>query len=145
MSMQTIILLIAIGLLAGMLSGLVGIGGGIIIVPSLVFFLGFSQKLAQGTSLGVLLLPVGILAVWQFYKAGYVDVKSIWIISGAFLIGGFFGSKIALALPQETVKKIFGVFLLLIALKMIFLDKAAKANKDTAILEQLSSKHISAD
>ncbi|GAC1386257.1 MAG: hypothetical protein NVSMB45_15920 [Ginsengibacter sp.] len=145
MSMQTIILLIAIGLLAGMLSGLVGIGGGIIIVPSLVFFLGFSQKLAQGTSLGVLLLPVGILAVWQFYKAGYVDVKSIWIISGAFLIGGFFGSKIALALPQETVKKIFGVFLLLIALKMIFLDKPAKANKDTAILEQLSSKHISAD
>ena len=143
--MQTIILLIAIGLLAGMLSGLVGIGGGIIIVPSLVFFLGFSQKLAQGTSLGVLLLPVGILAVWQFYKAGYVDVKSIWIISGAFLIGGYFGSKIALALPQETVKKIFGVFLLLIALKMIFLDKTTKANKDTAILEQLSSKHISAD
>ena len=143
--MQTIILLIAIGLLAGMLSGLVGIGGGIIIVPSLVFFLGFSQKLAQGTSLGVLLLPVGILAVWQFYKAGYVDVKSIWIISAAFLIGGFFGSKIALALPQETVKKIFGVFLLLIALKMIFLDKATKASKETAILEQLSSKHISAD
>lgn len=145
MSMQTLILLIAIGLLAGMLSGLVGIGGGIIIVPSLVFFLGFSQKLAQGTSLGVLLLPVGILAVWQFYKAGYVDVKSIWIISGAFLIGGFFGSKIALALPQDTVKKIFGVFLLLIALKMIFLDKEVKANKETAALEQLSSKHASAD
>ena len=127
-----IILLIVIGLVAGMLSGLVGIGGGIIIVPSLVFFLGFSQKLAQGTSLGVLLLPVGILAVMQFYKAGYVDVKTVWIVSIAFLIGGFFGSKIALSLPQDTVRKIFGAFLLLIALKILFFDKNTTNLKETA-------------
>ena len=128
--MQTIILLIVIGLIAGMLSGLVGIGGGIIIVPSLVFFLGFSQKLAQGTSLGILLLPVGILAVMQFYKAGYVDIKTVWIVSIAFLIGGYFGSKVALFLPQDTVKKIFAIFLLVIAVKMLFFDKKVLSEKE---------------
>lgn len=130
--MQTIILLIAIGFVAGMLSGLVGVGGGIIIVPSLVFFLGFSQKLAQGTSLGILLLPVGVLAVMQFYKAGFVDVKTVWIVSIAFLLGGFFGSKIALALPQDTVRKLFGVFLILIAIKILFFDTSTKTLKETA-------------
>ena len=131
MSLQTILLLIVIGLAAGMLSGLVGIGGGIIIVPALVFFLGFSQKLAQGTSLGILLLPVGILAVLQFYKAGYVDVKTVWIVSAAFLLGGYFGSKIALVLPQDTVRKIFGFFLLLIAIKIIFFEKGGSKGKDS--------------
>src|ERR1700712_5976830 len=98
MAMQTILILLLIGIVAGVLSGLIGIGGGIIIVPSLILFLGFSQKLAQGTSLGILLLPVGILAVLQFYKEGYVDVRSTIIISLGFLAGGFFGSKIALSL-----------------------------------------------
>ncbi len=84
MQIQTIIILILIGLGAGILSGLIGIGGGIIIVPSLIFFLGFSQKMAQGTSLGILLLPIGILAVLQFYKAGYVDVKTVWLVALGF-------------------------------------------------------------
>lgn len=126
MSVQTILILILIGIAAGVLSGMVGIGGGIIIVPSLIFFLGFSQKMAQGTSLGILLLPIGILAVLQFYKAGYIDMRTVWVVALGFLAGSYFGSKIALSLPQETVKKIFAVFLILIALKMLFIDKAKK-------------------
>ena len=123
MSLQMIIILLLVGLAAGILGGLVGIGGGIIIVPSLIYFLGFSQKEAQGTSLGILLLPVGIFGVLQFYKAGYVDMRSAWLVSFGFLAGSYFGSKIALSLPQETVKKIFAILMILIALKMLFLDK----------------------
>lgn len=123
MNMQTIIILILVGIAAGMLSGLVGVGGGIIIVPALVFFLGFSQKMAQGTSLGILLLPVGILGLIQYYKQGYVDLKVVLIISLAFLFGSYFGSKIALKLPQDTIRKIFAVFMILIAVKLLFFDK----------------------
>ncbi len=126
MTIQTIIILIVIGLAAGMLSGLVGIGGGLIIVPALVFFLGLSQKMAQGTSLGILLLPIGLLAVFQYYKAGYIDIKIVWLVALGFLAGGFFGSKIALSLPQDTVKKIFAIVLVIIAVKMLFIDKKAK-------------------
>lgn len=117
--MTTIIILLCIGLMAGVLSGMVGVGGGIIIVPALVYFLSMTQHQAQGTSLAVLLLPVGIFAVFNYYKAGYVDIKSTLIIASTFLIGGFFGSKIAIAIDQNTVKKIFGVILLLVAFKMI--------------------------
>lgn len=123
MDMQTIMILVAIGICAGLLSGLVGVGGGIIIVPALVFFLGFSQKMAQGTSLGILLLPVGILGVMQFYKQGYIDFKVVGIISLAFLFGSYFGSRIALSLPQEIVKKIFACLMILIAVKLLFFDK----------------------
>jgi uncharacterized membrane protein YfcA len=133
MTIQTILILIVIGIVSGLLSGLVGIGGGIIIVPALVLFLGFSQKMAQGTSLGILLLPVGMLAVMQFYKAGFVDVKTVWLVALGFIAGGYFGSKVALSLPQETVKKIFAIMLLLIAFKMLFIDKKAK---DTTITEE---------
>lgn len=123
MDIQLIIILLLIGLAAGMLSGLVGVGGGIIIVPCLVYFLGFSQKMAQGTSLGILLLPIGILGVMQFYKQGYIDMRVVVIISLAFLAGSYFGSKWALTLSQENIKKIFAVMMLLISLKMLFLDK----------------------
>ena len=126
MDTQTILILILIGIGAGMLSGLVGVGGGIIIVPALVFFLGFSQKLAQGTSLGILLLPVGILGVLQFYKQGYINLNVVWVISAAFLFGSYFGSKIALSLPQETAKKIFAILMIIIAVKLLFFDKQKK-------------------
>lgn len=131
MDMQTILILIIVGICAGMLSGLVGVGGGIIIVPALVFFLAFSQKMAQGTSLGILLLPVGILGVMQYYKQGYIDMRVVVIISIAFFFGSYFGSKIALNLPQETVKKVFAVFMLIIAIKMLFFDKPKKSTATT--------------
>ena len=123
MDMQTMMFLILVGIAAGMLSGLVGVGGGIVIVPALVFILGFSQKMAMGTSLGILLLPVGILGVIQYYKQGYVDIRVVVIISAAFLVGSYFGSKIALSLPNEIIKKIFAVFMIIIAIKLLFFDR----------------------
>lgn len=125
MDIQTLIILVLIGVLAGMLGGMVGVGGGIIIVPALVFFLGFSQKMAQGTSLGILLLPVGLLGVIQYYKQGYVDLRIVLIISVGFFLGSLFGSKLALSLSQETMKKIFAVILILVAIKMLFFDRKA--------------------
>ena len=142
MSWHVIIVLLLIGLAAGILGGLVGIGGGIIIVPSLIYFLGFTQKEAQGTSLGILLLPIGILGVLQFYKAGYVDMRTVWLVSFGFLVGSYFGSKIALSFPQETVKKIFAILMILIALKMLFLDKKKedKAVEDATTINTLFDK-----
>ncbi|MEO6188674.1 MAG: sulfite exporter TauE/SafE family protein [Ginsengibacter sp.] len=126
MSTHVIVVLLLIGLAAGILGGLVGVGGGIVIVPALIYFLAFSQKAAQGTSLGILLLPIGILGVWQYYKAGYVDMRIVWLVAGGFLLGSYFGSKIALALPQETVKKTFAILMILVAFKMLFIDKKLK-------------------
>lgn len=120
LTMTTIIILLCIGLVAGTLSGMVGIGGGIVIVPALVFFMGMSQHQAQGTSLAVLLLPVGILAVYYYYNAGYVDIKPSLIIALSFVVGGFVGSKIAISIDQNILKKVFGIFMLLLSLKMIF-------------------------
>jgi uncharacterized membrane protein YfcA len=123
MPIQTIVLLVIVGLLAGMLSGLVGLGGGVIIVPALVFLLGFSQHQAQGTSLGILLLPAGIFAVMNYYKKGYIDVKVVLLLFVGFLVGGYFGSKISLTLPEAMLKKVFAVALVLIAAKVLFFDK----------------------
>ena len=131
MNTTTIILLILIGLAAGFLSGLVGIGGGIIIVPALVLLLGFTQKQAQGTSLGIMLLPIGILAVIQYYKQGYLNVNYVLIVACAFVVGGFLGSKLALSLSDEKMKKVFAVILFLISFKMLFFDKAP--DKKTSI------------
>ena len=134
MSLTTFLLLILIGLAAGFLSGLVGIGGGVIIVPALVLFLGFSQKLAQGTSLGILLLPVGILAVIQYYKQGYLNVNFVAVVSISFILGSFLGSKLALSLSEEKMKKIFAIVMMLIAIKMLFFDKPkANTTKDPAV------------
>lgn len=123
MDIQTIIIIILVGIAAGMLGGMVGVGGGIIIVPALIYFLGFSQMEAQGTSLGLILLPVGILGVMQYYKQGHVDFRVVFILAAGFILGSLFGSKISLSLPQDTVKKIFASLLIIIAIKMIFFDK----------------------
>jgi uncharacterized protein len=130
MDIQTMLIIILVGIAAGILGGLVGVGGGIIIVPALVYFIGFSQKTAQGTSLGLIMLPVGILGVLQYYKQGHVDFKVVGILAIGFLLGSYFGSKIALSLPQETVKKIFAVLMIIIAIKMLFFDKEKKENAD---------------
>ncbi len=117
------LLIILIGLAAGLLSGLVGVGGGIIIVPALVFFLGFTQHEAQGTSLGILLLPAGIFAVMNYYKKGFIDLKVVLILFVGFVIGGYLGSKFSLNMSEATVKKIFAVVLVLIDGKMLLMDK----------------------
>lgn len=128
MDIQVIIILVIIGLCAGILGGLVGVGGGIIIVPALVYFLGFSQFKAQGTSLALIMFPVGILGVLQYYKQGHVDFYIVLVLAIGFLIGSFIGSKISLNLPQETIKKSFAVLMLLIAIKMLFFDKPAASS-----------------
>lgn len=118
MALSTLLMLILIGLLAGMLSGLVGIGGGIIMVP-LLLLLGFSQHQAQGTSLAVLVVPVTAVAVYNYYKEGFIDWKFAAIIAVFFVVGGYFGSKLAISIDQKMLKKIFGIVLLLVAGKMI--------------------------
>lgn len=123
MSASTIIGLLIIGLVAGLMSSMVGIGGGIVIVPSLVFILAMSQKTAQGTSLAMLLPPIGIMGVVQYYKSGYVDFKVAGILCLAFLGGSYLGGLLAVKMPDVILKKVFGGFLLLVALKYIFLDK----------------------
>jgi uncharacterized membrane protein YfcA len=125
MTLQLFLILSLIGLLAGILSGLIGVGGGIIIVPALVFFLGFTQKEAQGTSLGLLLLPIGILAVMNYYNKGLIDVKVVGIMAFAFLLGGFLGSKIALAISEEALKRIFAIVLFYTGFKMLGFDVIA--------------------
>lgn len=119
MSIQTIIILCLIGIVAGVLSGFVGIGGGVIIVPALVFFLGLTQHEAQGTSLALMLPPIGALAVWNYHKSGNINVKYALIIAVCFIVGGYLGSKISLSIAPEKVKKIFGIFMLFVALKLI--------------------------
>jgi uncharacterized protein len=131
MDIQMILMVIVVGIAAGMLGGMVGVGGGLIIVPALVYLMGFSQKTAQGTSLGLIMLPVGILGVLQYYKQGHVDFRVVGLLAVGFLIGSYFGSKVALRLPQDTVKKIFAVFMIIMAIKMLFLDKP-KTDKTTA-------------
>ena len=116
---ETIILLI-IGLTGGLVSGVLGIGGGIVIIPMLVGFLGYTQKDAQGTSLGLLLLPIGILAVMNYYKAGHIILKAVAIMVITFVIGSYISSLYAVNLPEGTLKKIFAIFLFLYALKLFF-------------------------
>ena len=140
MDIQTILIIIMVGIAAGILGGLVGVGGGIIIVPALVYFIGFSQKTAQGTSLGLIMLPVGILGVLQYYKQGHVDFKVVGILAVGFLIGSFFGSKVALSLSQETIKKLFAILMGLIAIKMLFFDKEVKAAEPTTTEKTVSTK-----
>ncbi|MBN9485018.1 MAG: permease [Bacteroidetes bacterium 43-93] len=120
MTPQTIIVLLLVGLVAGILSSMVGIGGGVVIVPSLVLILGMSQKLAQGTSLAMMLPPIGVLAVMNYYKQGFVDFKVGALLCLTFVIGSYFGSKLVLGLDTALVKKIFAVFLMIVAVKYFF-------------------------
>jgi uncharacterized membrane protein YfcA len=120
MSVTLILLIVALGLLTGFMAGMLGIGGGIIVIPALAIILGFTQQEAQGTSLAMMLPPVGIFAVINYYKAGHVDLKVAAILALFFIVGSIFGSKLAVKIPQDTLKKVFGIFLLLVAIKMLF-------------------------
>jgi uncharacterized membrane protein YfcA len=118
--MTSIILFILIGIIAGILSGMFGIGGGIIIVPALVYLCGFSQLKAQGTSLAILLPPVGIFAFIEYYKKGQVNLQAGALIVIFLVIGSVFGSKLAQNLPIDVMKKSFGILMFIISIKMIF-------------------------
>lgn len=120
MNLPQIILLLIVGLAAGFVSGSMGVGGGIVIVPALVFLLGFSQHEAQGTSLGVLVFPVVLLGAFQYYKNGYINIKVVLILAIAFVLGGYLGSLMAVHLPDRLLRKIFGFLVLAASLKMIF-------------------------
>jgi len=119
MSVSTFIILIVIGLLAGILSGLVGVGGGILMIPLLIIFLGLTQHEAQGTALFAMLPPIGILAAINYYKEGFVKWEYAIVIAFTFVIGGYLGSKLSLSLPPQVVRRIFGVIMLLGAIKLI--------------------------
>ncbi|MFZ1979044.1 MAG: TSUP family transporter [Bacteroidota bacterium] len=119
--MGNIVLYILLGLLAGIFSGLIGIGGGIIIVPSLVILFGLTQHQAQGTTLAMMIPPIGILAAWTYYKQGNVDIKIAALIAAGFFFGSLLGAKISIGLSDAVLQKVFGTALLLISLKMIFL------------------------
>lgn len=119
MTTQTIIILVLIGISAGVLSGFVGIGGGIVIVPALIYFLNFSQHEAQGTSLFVLVLPVVFLAMMNYWKTDNVNWKFGLVIASTFIIGGFVGSKLALKLSPGLVKFIFGLIMAYMSFRMI--------------------------
>ena len=120
MNIYTLLILVLIGLFAGAIGGILGISGAVIIIPSLVFILGLSQHEAIGTSLAFALPPIGLLATYNYYQAGQVNFKYALILAVAFIIGSFFSSKLATNIPENTVRKIFSVFLLAIAIRMFF-------------------------
>jgi len=109
-----------LGLVAGIFSGLIGIGGAIIIIPSLVLLFGLSQHAAQGTTLALMVPPIGLLAAWTYYKQGFVDFKIAGLICLGFFFGGLVGAKFATDIPEDILRKIFGVVLLVASLRMIF-------------------------
>lgn len=117
--MLTLILYVIIGLFAGAISGLIGIGGGVIIVPCLIYIFGFSQHTAQGTTLAMLIPPIGLLAALAYYKQGYVNLPVAGLICLGFILGGYFGAKFAIGIPEVVLRKVFGVCLLVIAGYMI--------------------------
>jgi uncharacterized membrane protein YfcA len=118
--MTNIILFLVIGLAAGVLSGLLGIGGGVIIVPALVFIFGYSQHLAQGTTLALMIPPIGILAAWTYYKQGDVNLTAAAFICLGFVIGGLFGAKFATAIPDLILRRLFGLMFFAVSVRMIF-------------------------
>jgi uncharacterized protein len=124
MDLTTIIILIIIGLMAGLFGGMFGVGGAIVMIPAMVYLLGVDQHTAQGTSVAIMLPPIGLFAAYNYYKAGQVNIWYAVIIALAFMAGGYFGSKLALELPETLMKRIFGVLLILLALRMIFSKQA---------------------
>ena len=125
MDTQQLVLLLITGLLAGFIAGGFGVGGGIIIVPVLLFVFGLTQHEAQGTSFAVLLFPVGILGAWNYYKNGFVNVRFMIILVIAFVAGSYLGSLLSVHLPAKVLRKAFAVLMLVAGLKMLF-EKTAQ-------------------
>ncbi len=116
---MNIILYLLLGLVAGTFSGLIGIGGAIIIIPALVLLFGLSQHTAQGTTLALMIPPIGLLAAWTYYKSGFVDLKVAGLICLGFFVGGLVGARFATEISEQVLRRLFGVVLLLASLKMI--------------------------
>jgi uncharacterized protein len=120
MEASNFILLTIIGLIVGFFGGMFGVGGGVILIPALVYIIGMEQHTAQGTSVAIMLPPIGIMAAYTYYKAGHINIKYAIIIAITFIIGSYFGSKLAVILPDQISKKIFAVIMFLISIKMFF-------------------------
>ncbi len=120
MSVAHLVILIIVGILSGLLAGIFGVGGAIIVIPALVFILGFSQHDAQGTSLAFMLPPVGILATWNYWKEGHVNWKIALILSLTFVVGSWLGSQFSINMSDKLLRRLFGVLMILVAIKMIF-------------------------
>ena len=118
--MTNILLYVVLGLVAGIFSGLIGIGGGLIIIPVLVLLFGMSQHMAQGTTLALMVPPIGLLAAWVYYKNGFVDLKVAAFICLGFFVGGLIGAKFAVVMPDVVLKRIFGIVMLIVSIKMIW-------------------------
>jgi uncharacterized protein len=118
--MTQAILYVVCGFSVGTISGLVGIGGGVIAIPALVLLFGMSQHEAQGTTLAMLVPPIGLLAAWTYYKDGYVNTTAAAYLCAGFFLGGLIGAKIATGVPNMLLQRIFGIGMLLISLRMIF-------------------------
>ena len=117
--METLLFL-GLGLAVGTISGLIGIGGGVLFIPALVYLLGFSQHEAQGTTLALLVPPIGILGAWTYYQRGYVNISAAALICLGFVLGGLIGAKFAIVLPPLLLKRVFGCAMLGVSLKMLF-------------------------
>jgi len=117
--MFPIVLYVLLGLLAGTVSGLLGVGGGIIIIPTLIYLFGLTQHQAQGTTLALMVPPIGALAAWTYYRQGYVDLKIAAFICLGFFVGGLLGAKVAVWLRGDLLRRIFGAAMLFVALRMI--------------------------
>ncbi|MEB3211897.1 MAG: sulfite exporter TauE/SafE family protein [Leptolyngbyaceae bacterium] len=115
-----ILLFLGLGLGAGTISGLIGIGGGVLITPALIYMFGFEQKIAQGTTLALLVPPIGILGAWAYYQQGFVNVKAALLICLGFVLGGLIGAKFAVNVDPNVLKRIFGGAMLAIAIRMIW-------------------------
>jgi len=120
MTVTQALILILIGLIAGIFSGSLGVGGAIVVIPSLIFFLGLTQHQAQGTSLAFMIPPVTLLAVINYSKQGYVNWKYAVVLAVMFFIGAYIGSVISVSIPEKILRKLFGALLLFVAVKMIF-------------------------
>jgi len=120
MSEPSVLLLFIIGLLAGVLSGLFGIGGGVIIVPALIYVAGFRQHMATGTSLAILLPPIGIAATYEYYRHGNVNVRAAAIIAVAVLVGGWLGAVVANRMPGPQLRLAFGIFVVCLGVYLIY-------------------------
>jgi hypothetical protein len=119
-NMLLILICVSVGALAGILSGVIGLGGGIVVLPALIYILGMEQHLAQGTTLAMMLPPIGILAVLSYYKYGYVDFKVAMLLCAGFILGAFLGSKIAILMNAKHLKILFGVISIVIGIRMTF-------------------------